>query len=102
VTYDGELPQASSSMSVTLQLDEEIDLSRATCSFRSTISRKFRGNFMPRSSVHGTSLELGRTYLVKHTARQTKIRALRIRHRVNVNTLAHEPATRLEMKKSFR
>jgi len=28
VTYDGELPQASSPMSVTLQLDEEIDLSR--------------------------------------------------------------------------
>jgi len=40
---------------------------------------------------------LGRTYLVKHTARQTKIRALHIRHRVNVNTLAEEPATRLEM-----
>ncbi len=29
VTYDGELPQASSSMSVTLQLDEEIDLHRS-------------------------------------------------------------------------
>src|SRR5947207_654402 len=28
VTYDGELAQATSSMSVTLQLDEEIDLSR--------------------------------------------------------------------------
>jgi bifunctional enzyme CysN/CysC/sulfate adenylyltransferase subunit 1 len=40
---------------------------------------------------------LGRTYLVKHTVRQTKIRALRIRHRVNINTLAEEPATRLEM-----
>jgi hypothetical protein len=34
---------------------------------------------------------------VKHTSRQTKIRALRIRHRVNVNTLEHEPVAQLNM-----
>jgi hypothetical protein len=34
---------------------------------------------------------------VKHTTRQTKIRATRIRHRVNVNTLAQEPADQLQM-----
>jgi bifunctional enzyme CysN/CysC/sulfate adenylyltransferase subunit 1 len=98
VAYDGDLPRASSSMSVTLQLDEEIDLSRGDMlvSPRSLprISRKFHAQVV---WLHGTPLELGRTYLVKHTARQTKIRALHIRHRVNVNTLAHEPATRLEM-----
>jgi len=98
VTYDGELPQASSSMSVTLQLDEEIDLSRGDMLVSPDqlpkVSRKFHARVV---WLHGTSLEVGRTYLVKHTARQTKIRALRIRHRVNVNTLAHEPATRLEM-----
>jgi len=98
VTYDGELPQASSSMSVTLQLDEEIDLSRGDMLVSPgrlpKVSRKFHASVV---WLHGTPLELGRTYLVKHTARQTKIRALRIRHRVNVNTLAEEPATRLEM-----
>jgi sulfate adenylyltransferase subunit 1 len=98
VTYDGDLPRASSSMSVTLQLDEEIDLSRGDMlvspSHLPQISRKFHASVV---WLHGTSLELGRTYLVKHTARQTKIRALHIRHRVNVNTLALEPATRLEM-----
>src|SRR5713226_5255299 len=98
VTYDGELPQASSSMSVTLQLDEEIDLSRGDMlvspDHLPRVSRKFHASVV---WLHGTSLEVGRTYLVKHTARQTKIRALRIRHHVNVNTLAHEPATRLEM-----
>lgn len=57
-------------------------------------SRKFHGKVV---WLHGSALQLGRTYLVKHTARQTKIRALRIRHRVNVNSLAEEPATRLEM-----
>jgi len=34
---------------------------------------------------------------VKHTARQTKIRAVQIRHRVNVNTLEHETAAQLNM-----
>jgi len=85
-------------MSVTLQLDEEIDLSRGDMlvspDHLPRVSRKFHASVV---WLHGASLEVGRTYLVKHTARQTKIRALRIRHHVNVNTLAHEPATRLEM-----
>src|SRR5712692_1500298 len=98
VTYDGELPQASAPMSVTLQLDEEIDLSRGDMlvspGHLPSVARKFHARVV---WLHGTPLELGRTYLVKHTVRQTKIRALHIRHRVNVNTLAEEPATRLEM-----
>jgi bifunctional enzyme CysN/CysC/sulfate adenylyltransferase subunit 1 len=98
VTYDGELPQASSPMSVTLQLEEEIDLGRGDMLVSPgglpTVSRKFHASVV---WLHGAALELGRTYLVKHTVRQTKIRALHIRHRVNINTLASEPATRLEM-----
>ena len=47
--------------------------------------------------LHESPLEVGRTYLVKHTARQTKIRAVQIRHRVNVNTLEHETAAQLNM-----
>jgi sulfate adenylyltransferase subunit 1 len=98
VAYDGDMPQASSSMSVTLQLDDEIDLSRGDMLVSPDglprVSRKFHARVV---WLHGTSLELGRTYLVKHTTRQTKIRALHVRHRVNVNTLAEEPATRLEM-----
>jgi sulfate adenylyltransferase subunit 1 len=98
VTYDGDLPQASSSMSVALQLDEEIDLSRGDMLVSPddlpSVSRKFHARVV---WLHGAALELGKTYLVKHTVRQTKIRALHIHHRVNVNTLAEEPATRLGM-----
>jgi sulfate adenylyltransferase subunit 1 len=98
VTYDGDLPQASSSMSVTLQLDKEIDLSRGDMLVSPddlpSVSRKFLARVV---WLHGSPLESGRTYLVKHTARQTKIRAVKIHHCVNVNTLALEPATRLEM-----
>src|SRR5258708_1057736 len=98
VTYDGDLPQASSPMSGQLQLDWETDLRRGgmlvSAGNLANVSRKFHARIV---WLHGTPLELGRTYLVKHTARQTKIRALHIRHRVNVNTLAEELAARLEV-----
>jgi sulfate adenylyltransferase large subunit len=98
VTYDGEVSRAFSPMSVTLRLEEEIDLSRGDMLVSAQdvprISRNFRATLV---WLHANPLELGRTYLVKHTVRQTKIRATGIRHRVNVNTLTHEPATQLQV-----
>jgi hypothetical protein len=85
-------------MSVTLQLDDEIDLSRGDMLVSPEhppgAARKLHARIV---WLHNVPLELGRTYLVKHTVRQTKIRALRIQHRVDVNTLAEQPATQLEM-----
>jgi sulfate adenylyltransferase large subunit len=98
VSYDGDLPEAFAPMSVTLQLEDEIDLSRGDMLVSPEngprVSRRFRAMVV---WLHETPLEVGRTYLVKHTARQTKIRALQIRHRVNVNTLKQEQATQLNM-----
>jgi bifunctional enzyme CysN/CysC/sulfate adenylyltransferase subunit 1 len=98
VSYDGDLPEAFAPMSVTLQLEDEIDLSRGDMlvspDHRPCISKRFRAMVV---WLHETRLEVGRTYLVKHTARQTKIRALQIRHCVNVNTLEQEQATQLSM-----
>jgi sulfate adenylyltransferase large subunit len=98
VSYDGNLAEAFAPMSVTLQLEDEIDLSRGDMLVAAEslprVSRKFEAMVV---WLHGTPLEVGRSYLVKHTARQTKIRALKIRHRVNVNTLAQEHPARLEM-----
>jgi sulfate adenylyltransferase large subunit len=98
VSYDGDLPEAFAPMSVTLQLEDEIDLSRGDMLVSPEngprVSRRFRAMVV---WLHKSALELGKTYLVKHTARQTKIRALRIRHRVNVNTLEQEQATQLNM-----
>ncbi|MCU1239469.1 MAG: sulfate adenylyltransferase subunit 1 [Candidatus Acidoferrum typicum] len=96
VSYDGDLPEAFAPMSVTLQLEDEIDLSRGDMlvspHYGPKVSKRFRAMVV---WLHETPLEVGRTYLVKHTARQTKIRALQIRHRVNVNTLEREQATQL-------
>jgi sulfate adenylyltransferase large subunit len=98
VSYDGELPAASSPMSVTLQLEDEIDLSRGDMLVSAgelpAVSRRFCASVV---WLHSAPLEIGRTYIVKHTVRQTKARAIRIRHRININTLQQEPAERLQM-----
>jgi bifunctional enzyme CysN/CysC/sulfate adenylyltransferase subunit 1 len=98
VSYDGDLAEAFAPMPVTLQLEDEIDLSRGDMLVSPEngprVSRRFRAMLV---WLHATPLEVGRTYLVKHTARQTKIRALQIRHRVNVNTFDQEQASKLNM-----
>jgi len=98
VTYDGDLPEAFAPMSVTLRLKDEIDLSRGdmlvAADSAPRVARQFHANVV---WLHADPLEIGKTYLVKQTARQTKIRATGIRHRVNVNTLTHESVTQLQM-----
>jgi sulfate adenylyltransferase subunit 1 len=98
VSYDGDLPEAFAPMSVTLQLEDEIDLSRGdmlvSLEDGPRISKKFHATVV---WLDGTPMEIGRTYLVKHTAMQTKIRTLRISHRVNIHTLEPEHATQLNM-----
>src|SRR5580658_8004102 len=98
VSFDGDLPEAFAPMSATVQLEDEIDLSRGDMlvSIKNgpQVSKRFHAMVV---WLHETPLEVGRTYLVKHTARQTKIRALQIRHRVNVNTFEQEAATQLNM-----
>jgi bifunctional enzyme CysN/CysC/sulfate adenylyltransferase subunit 1 len=85
-------------MSVTLQLEDEIDLSRGDMlvspEHGPQVSKRLHASVV---WLHETPLEIGRTYLVKHTATQTKIRALRISHRVNIHTLEPEHATQLNM-----
>ena len=98
VSYGGGLPEAFAPMSVTVELEDEIDLSRGDMLVSGEngprVSNRFRAAVV---WLHETPLEAGRTYLIKHTARQTKIRALGIHHRVNVNTFEQETAAKLNM-----
>jgi bifunctional enzyme CysN/CysC/sulfate adenylyltransferase subunit 1 len=98
VSYDGDLPEAFAPMPVTLQLEDEIDLSRGDMLVSPENGPRVSTRFSAMVVwLHADPLEAGRGYLVKHTARQTKGRALRIRHRVNIHTLEQEPATQLNM-----
>jgi sulfate adenylyltransferase subunit 1 len=98
VTYDGKLDTAVRSQSVTLELEDEIDVSRGDMLVAPDapplVSRAFSAMVV---WLYEKPLELHRTYLAKHTTRQVKARITRIQNRVDVNTLTSGPASGLEM-----
>jgi sulfate adenylyltransferase subunit 1 len=98
VTFDGKLNAAVQSQSVTLELEDEIDISRGDMLVspdeRPAVSRFFSAMVV---WLNEKPLELNRTYLAKHTTRQVKAQVTRILNRVDVNTLSQHPARDLEM-----
>jgi bifunctional enzyme CysN/CysC/sulfate adenylyltransferase subunit 1 len=102
VTYDGDLDAAAYPQSVTVELEDEIDLSRGemlvsasdTDNALPEISRHFRAMVV---WMHEDPLVVGRTYVAKHTTRTVRATVRAIRHRVDVGTLEHVDAVRLEM-----
>jgi bifunctional enzyme CysN/CysC/sulfate adenylyltransferase subunit 1 len=98
VTFDGEAPEAYPPMSVTLTLEDEIDLSRGDMlvspAHPPRVSRHFDAMVV---WFNAEPAEPGKSYLLKHTSRTVRAKALKIHYRVNVNTLAQEPAGGLQM-----
>jgi sulfate adenylyltransferase subunit 1 len=98
VTYDGPMAEAFSPLSVTLKLEDEIDLSRGDMLVSAAnppqVSQRFQASVV---WMHAQPLEAGRPFLIKHCARQVRGQATKISHRVNIGTLATEAAARLEM-----
>lgn len=98
VTFDGNLDEAAATQSITLKLDDEIDLSRGDMlvspSQPPVISNRFSASIV---WLHEQPLRNNFRYLLKHTTRQVKARVTAIRHRIDINTLAQEPASDLSM-----
>jgi len=98
VSYHGELEEAFAPMSITLQLDREIDLSRGDMLVSPDappqITRRFAAMVV---WFNAKPLELEHTFLLKHAGRYVKARATRIQHRVDVETLAEHAVNRLQM-----
>ena len=98
VTYEGQIETAELGQSVTLELEDEIDISRGDMLVSPdespVLSRSFDAMVV---WMNQNPLEVGRTYLAKHTTRQVKAHVTAIKNRVNVNMLSHEPAQALEM-----
>jgi sulfate adenylyltransferase large subunit len=97
-TFDGRLEEAVTPMSVTLTLEDELDISRGDMltSAQKTpeVARLFDASVVWLSE---RPLDLGSRYLVKHTTQTLPAEVKAVRHRVNIGTLQHEPADRLEM-----
>ena len=97
-TFDGDAPEAFPPMSVTVTLEDEIDLSRGDMlvspAHPPLVSRHFEAMVV---WFNAEPAELGRSYLLKHTSRTVRAKALKIRYRVNVNSLVQEPVENLQM-----
>jgi bifunctional enzyme CysN/CysC/sulfate adenylyltransferase subunit 1 len=97
-TFDGDATEAFPPMSVTLTLEDEIDLSRGDMlvspGHPPRVSRHFEAMVV---WFNAEPANLEKSYLLKHTSRTVRAKALKIRYRVNVNTLVQEPVNRLHM-----
>ena len=88
VTFEGDIKRADQGMAVTLTLENEIDISRGEMIVK-------KGS-LPASSkelsativwMHEDELEPGREYYIKHGSKLTTGHAIKIDHRIDVNTL---------------
>jgi hypothetical protein len=98
VSFDGDLPVAAAGQSIVVKLATEIDLSRGDVlvspQSEPHISNCFSGMVV---WLHASQLQLNHFYLAKHAGRQVRLKATRIRYRVDVNQLTEHPASHLDM-----
>jgi sulfate adenylyltransferase large subunit len=96
VTYEGELSCAFPPMSVTLCLEDEIDISRGDMlvppSHQPHVVRRLDARLV---WMNERNLEIGKSYLLKHATQTVKATVDTVRYRVNVNTLEKEPGAEL-------
>jgi sulfate adenylyltransferase large subunit len=97
-TFDGPLTEAVAPMSVTLTLEDELDISRgdmiASADRLPEVARQFDANVV---WLNDTAMDRSRTYLLKHTTQTTPAEVKALHHRVNITTLARETGSELEM-----
>ena len=98
VTFDGELKSAAAPRSVTLELEDEIDLSRGEMlvdeAAAPSASTSFRAMVV---WMHETPLAAGASYLLKHTTRSVRATVRAIEYKVDVATADHVPTQQLAM-----
>lgn len=99
ITYDGELLAASFPLSVTVELQDEIDISRgemliAESQAAPQMSTAFQAMVV---WMHEQPLVAGRTYLAKHTTRTVRATVRSIRYRVDIQTTEQCESSRLQM-----
>ena len=98
VTYDGKLQRAYAPQSVTLTLEDEIDISRGDMFVNGGAQPRVAGEFEAMLCWMSESpLDLGRKYIIKHSTRMAKCLFSRLAYRVDVNTLEQHDTLALSM-----
>ncbi len=101
-TFSGPIAQAESPQSVTLILEDEIDLSRGDLLVHDTVDPQKNPWIRKDFDAHlvwmdSQPLALGRPYLIKHTTRTLRAWVTGVAHRLDVNSLEEEPTTTLQL-----
>jgi sulfate adenylyltransferase large subunit len=90
-TYDGAVEEAFPTMSVTLLLEDEVDISRGDMIVEAddapAVARELEVTLCWMSEQ---PLNPGGRYAIKHTTRAAKVIADSVEYRVDVNSLAHD------------
>jgi sulfate adenylyltransferase large subunit len=98
VTWDGDLDEAQAPLSVTLVLNQELDISRGdlivSTDAQATVARSVTGALV---WMDQRPLKLNRRYLLKHTSQTVPAVVASLEHRTDIGTLTREPAKTLEM-----
>jgi bifunctional enzyme CysN/CysC len=98
VTAGGDLKAAVAGQSVTLTLGAEIDVGRgdviAAADAAPQVADQFEATIV---WLHDEPMLQGRAYLMKSGARTVSATVTPLKHKINVNTLEHTAAERLEL-----
>ena len=98
VTCDGNLTAAKAGQSVTIILDDEIDVSRGDVIAISEDPCSEADQFQARILwMNENPMMPGRQYLLKSNSQSAMLTLGRLKHRIDVNTLDHLPAKTLEL-----
>lgn len=98
VTADGDLEDAFAGQAVTLELEDEIDISKGEMIVKADNLPCIGANF--EASVvwmSDTPLESGRIYEIRHASHTTKARVTELYYHTDVNTLAKQETDSLQL-----
>jgi len=97
-TYEGPIEEALAPQSVTLVLEDEVDISRgdliASAHQVPEVARQFDAHVV---WMNEQPLDAANRYLLKHTTQTIPAEIKTVRHRVDVASLDAQPAERLEL-----
>jgi bifunctional enzyme CysN/CysC len=94
----GDLEYAFAPMSVTVTLEDELDISRGDMLVHPRNVPLAQSSFEAMVVwMNETAMDPGLAYILKHTTRSTKATVQRIEYRVDVNTLSRTPASTLQL-----
>jgi bifunctional enzyme CysN/CysC len=98
VSSEGDLPQAIAGQAITVTLADEVDVSRSDVLVgvqdRPEIADQFEATLV---ALHDSAILPGRSYLMKIATQLVTATVNPLKFRINVNTLEHTAAERLEL-----